>query len=215
MAQNKRASMREGPLAALFRKTEELEQEVAEQREPAPEPVHPRESGVPHPGLAAGAAEPPAAAPPLPTPQDRLRHAFSSEIPENVMERPATPAAPAPPAAPRSSSRRRWWRTARTSTRATTRVRPSGPPHPSSTRSSGVVGVGGAGVNAVNRMVEAEVAGVEFMAVNTDLQSLQQSHRRRDAAHRRAGHARARFGRRRRTSAVRRRWTSTTRSSRC
>ncbi|HEY5197839.1 MAG TPA: cell division protein FtsZ, partial [Solirubrobacteraceae bacterium] len=38
-----------------------------------------------------------------------------------------------------------------------------------------VVGVGGAGVNAVNRMVEAEVAGVEFVAINTDLQSLQQS----------------------------------------
>jgi hypothetical protein len=37
-----------------------------------------------------------------------------------------------------------------------------------------VVGVGGGGVNAVNRMVEAEVAGVEFLAVNTDLQSLQQ-----------------------------------------
>ena len=38
-----------------------------------------------------------------------------------------------------------------------------------------VVGVGGAGVNAVNRMIEAEVAGVEFIAVNTDQQSLQQS----------------------------------------
>ena len=38
-----------------------------------------------------------------------------------------------------------------------------------------VVGVGGAGVNAVNRMVEAEVEGVEFIAINTDLQSLQQS----------------------------------------
>jgi cell division protein FtsZ len=38
-----------------------------------------------------------------------------------------------------------------------------------------VVGVGGAGVNAVNRMVEAEVEGVEFLAVNTDVQSLQQS----------------------------------------
>jgi cell division protein FtsZ len=37
-----------------------------------------------------------------------------------------------------------------------------------------VVGVGGAGVNAVNRMVEAEVEGVEFIAINTDLQSLQQ-----------------------------------------
>ncbi|HEX4283066.1 MAG TPA: cell division protein FtsZ, partial [Solirubrobacteraceae bacterium] len=38
-----------------------------------------------------------------------------------------------------------------------------------------VVGVGGGGVNAVNRMVEAEVEGVEFLAINTDLQSLQQS----------------------------------------
>ena len=36
-----------------------------------------------------------------------------------------------------------------------------------------VVGVGGAGVNAVNRMIEAEVSGVEFIAVNTDAQSLQ------------------------------------------
>ena len=38
-----------------------------------------------------------------------------------------------------------------------------------------VVGVGGAGVNAVNRMVETEISGIEFLAVNTDLQSLQQS----------------------------------------
>src|SRR6185312_5046226 len=38
-----------------------------------------------------------------------------------------------------------------------------------------VVGVGGAGVNAVDRMVAAGVEGVEFIAVNTDLQSLQES----------------------------------------
>src|SRR5213078_1070720 len=38
-----------------------------------------------------------------------------------------------------------------------------------------VVGVGGAGVNAINRMIEAQIPGVEFMAINTDLQSLQQS----------------------------------------
>ena len=35
-----------------------------------------------------------------------------------------------------------------------------------------VIGVGGAGTNAVNRMVEANVKGVEFIAVNTDLQAL-------------------------------------------
>ena len=38
-----------------------------------------------------------------------------------------------------------------------------------------VVGVGGAGVNAVNRMIEAQVEGVEFIAVNTDMQSLEGS----------------------------------------
>jgi len=35
-----------------------------------------------------------------------------------------------------------------------------------------VVGVGGGGTNAVNRMVEAGVQGVEFIAVNTDRQAL-------------------------------------------
>lgn len=35
-----------------------------------------------------------------------------------------------------------------------------------------VVGVGGGGTNAVNRMVEAGVKGVEFIAINTDRQAL-------------------------------------------
>ena len=35
-----------------------------------------------------------------------------------------------------------------------------------------VVGVGGAGVNAVNRMIDAGLQGVEFIAVNTDAQAL-------------------------------------------
>jgi cell division protein FtsZ len=35
-----------------------------------------------------------------------------------------------------------------------------------------VVGVGGGGTNAVNRMVDANVSGVEFIAVNTDAQAL-------------------------------------------
>ena len=38
-----------------------------------------------------------------------------------------------------------------------------------------VVGVGGAGVNAVNRMIEAQVEGVDFIAVNTDMHSLEGS----------------------------------------
>ena len=38
-----------------------------------------------------------------------------------------------------------------------------------------VIGVGGAGNNAVNRMIESGIKGVDFIAVNTDRQALQQS----------------------------------------
>ena len=39
-----------------------------------------------------------------------------------------------------------------------------------------VIGVGGGGGNAVNRMIDAGVDGVEFIVANTDLQALQLSH---------------------------------------
>ena len=42
-----------------------------------------------------------------------------------------------------------------------------------------VMGIGGGGSNAVNRMIRAEMMGVEFIAVNTDAQALLQS----DAPH--------------------------------
>ena len=38
-----------------------------------------------------------------------------------------------------------------------------------------VIGVGGGGSNAVNRMIQAGLTNVEFVAVNTDLQALQSS----------------------------------------
>src|SRR5215510_15565247 len=38
-----------------------------------------------------------------------------------------------------------------------------------------VVGVGGGGSNAVNRMIDAGLNGVDFMVANTDVQALQQS----------------------------------------
>jgi cell division protein FtsZ len=85
----------------------------------------------------------------VPTPQERLRHAFSSDVPENMMSPPPAPPAPAP-------------------------YYPEPEPGLGAPQLR-VVGVGGAGVNAVNRMIEAEVAGVEFIAINTDAQSLQQS----------------------------------------
>jgi cell division protein FtsZ len=150
--------MREGPLAALFSKTSDRTEPEAEEAAPVAEPrsepaAAAEKPHVPHPSLAV----PPVEDPRLPSPQERLRHAFSSDLPENLMDRPA-------PAAPREDVY------ARSDAPSAFGVsRPVG--HPVIR----VVGVGGAGVNAVNRMVEAEVEGVEFVAVNTDLQSLQQS----------------------------------------
>ncbi|HEY5045462.1 MAG TPA: cell division protein FtsZ [Solirubrobacteraceae bacterium] len=194
MANPKRASMREGPLAALFRKTEGEDsdgpqsdgrdpassrdsapssdpassrdsapsrkaasrRDTAPSRDTAPPPTHPRESGLPHPALSASAEVEDSSEARVATPRERLRHAFSSEIPENVLEHPTRPVMDGYHREHQAASGQG----------------SSGPVGQPVIR---VVGVGGAGVNAVNRMVEAEVEGVEFLAVNTDLQSLQQS----------------------------------------
>jgi cell division protein FtsZ len=42
-----------------------------------------------------------------------------------------------------------------------------------------VIGVGGAGCNAINGMIEAQLAGVEFIAINTDEQALETSRAQR------------------------------------
>ena len=47
-----------------------------------------------------------------------------------------------------------------------------------------VVGVGGGGVNAVNRMIDAGLKGVEFIAINTDAQALLMSDADDEARHR-------------------------------
>ena len=39
-----------------------------------------------------------------------------------------------------------------------------------------VIGIGGGGCNAVNRMIEAGIEGVEFISANTDMQALRMSH---------------------------------------
>jgi cell division protein FtsZ len=192
MATGKRASMREGPLADLFRRTTEDNPPPQQEREPepaasvpvpepaappAPEPAPPApEPAAPaptpqatspasesiqrrraHPSLEADARSPmfDEPEPEIPSPQERLRQAFSADIPQNVME----PSGPVSDAYARPDAELDAF--------------------PPTTTVGGpllrVVGVGGAGVNAVNRMVEADIAGVEFLAINTDLQSLQLS----------------------------------------
>jgi cell division protein FtsZ len=189
--------MREGPLAALFRKTEELEKDPNAAQSPASDAVTPagasepaaeasagqapvaesaqaerapvqappserlRDGGVPHPSLHPGLDVEQATR--IPSPQERLRHAFSSEIPESLLDRPA------------ASSRAPETRASETDVHVREEPRPFGAAMPVANPVIRVVGVGGAGTNAVNRMVEAEVEGVEFLAINTDLQSLQQS----------------------------------------
>lgn len=204
MPNAKRASMREGPLAALFRKTAEdtgadagpeaaseaAQAAPAPAAPAAPQPVTPAAQAAPAPAAPAAAApeapaapaaatpEAPAAPTPpehrIPSPQERLRHAFSADIPENFMDRPRrsepepAPAAAPAPVAPAVSEPDVYARSDRG-------AEALGVPRPVGTPVLRVVGVGGGGVNAINRMVEAEIEGVEFLAINTDLQSLQQS----------------------------------------
>ncbi len=160
----KRASMREGPLADLFRSTEAPDdppepparpEPRRERPAPDPEPAPPAqaESEPTAPEPVAPEPEPVAEAPAEPAParrepKDRLRDVFSADRAESE------------PAYGRSEP------SSTPSALATPEV------HDPIIR---VVGVGGGGVNAVNRMVEAGISGVEFMAVNTDLQSLQSS----------------------------------------
>lgn len=47
---------------------------------------------------------------------------------------------------------------------------------PSSAAQIKVIGVGGGGCNAVNRMIEIDVSGIDFLAINTDAQSLSHAH---------------------------------------
>jgi cell division protein FtsZ len=159
--------MREGPLAALFRKTAQDVDDAPEGGERAPAaPASEEATPAADQASAAGEpapstpAEPEVEEPRIPLPHERLRHAFSADIPENMLQRPAAPdpAEREPDVYARAS-------------RAGEAPAPAAKLGPLLR----VVGVGGAGVNAINRMVEAEIEGVEFLAINTDLQSLQLS----------------------------------------
>src|SRR4051794_36437550 len=163
----KRASMREGPLAALFRKTTPESPEGVDAIIPPATPageeslaefVDPREiettgdtesTAELHENRLRALRNPKG---PDERAKARLHKAFRSELPEELT---AKPVGEDPFARSKKSGE----------------VSAAGAGHPIIR----VIGVGGAGVNAVNRMVDAEVSGVEFIAVNTDLQSLQQS----------------------------------------
>ena len=148
MARN-RASMREGPLAELFRATEAAQRGAAE--------------GKAGKGGNGGTA--------------RKRRAAAAG-PEPVAAAPAPPElVPVPDPDPEPESDREAERTARW-----LEPLPENPARLERAREKAsylavirVVGVGGAGLNALDRMMDAGVTQVDFVAVNTDIQQLQGS----------------------------------------
>jgi cell division protein FtsZ len=164
--------MREGPLAELFRATEAA-QKQAEQRgdEPAPledaataapePPAEPDERTVEHvPSWEEADAETPAPSAELPAAPEPEPEPEPAAVPEPEL-RPDD----LPPVShylePLPESPARLHRT--------------GPETGAYLAVIKVVGVGGAGLNAVNRMIDAGISQVEFIAVNTDIQQLRTS----------------------------------------
>jgi cell division protein FtsZ len=179
-----RASMREGPLAELFRATEaaqrqkeqlkvEEPQPEAAQPEPVVPPEEPQEKTVEHvPDFIAEAADTTTAAA---APETEAVPEAKPTRPKR--ERPAAAAAPAPaPAEPRERPYEPPRSFLEPMPEPAPRLEYSVPRDSSSYLAViRVVGVGGAGTNAVNRMIDAGITQVEFVAVNTDTQQLQLS----------------------------------------
>jgi cell division protein FtsZ len=145
----RRASMREGPLAELFRATEAAQRQaegrpVEEEAAAPPKQEEPEERTVEHvPTWEEAARTEPAAPPPAP----------AQATPPPPVARYIEPMPEAPP---------RLYRSPSAETGAYLAV-------------IKVVGVGGAGLNAVNRMIDAGISEVDFVAVNTDIQALHMS----------------------------------------
>jgi cell division protein FtsZ len=148
----KRASMREGPLAELFKATEAAKRQTGREEPAAAKPTpirpveEPSEETVEHvPEFAQKTARKPVAKPAELHPVER-----EPERPVRRFVEPLPEPAPRLHHVPRADS---------AAYLAVIRV----------------VGVGGAGLNAVDRMIDAGISQVEFIAVNTDIQALQMS----------------------------------------
>jgi cell division protein FtsZ len=156
----KRASMREGPLAELFRRTEKAQRQEEQQAE------EPQESTVEHVPTWQDEVDTPAPPTPQPGPGEPGPAEPEPQPPAPEPEPPQPAAVPEPPVA------------------RYVEILPEPAPrlHRAPSAAPGsylakivVVGVGGAGLNAVNRMIDAGLNQVEFIAVNTDLQQLHMS----------------------------------------
>ena len=159
----KRASMREGPLAELFRKTEAAQraQDAAEGKQLE----QPTEADELSPRARAAL-------------EATVEHVHDFEETEEAGDAPAPgpaqrvsqPAAEPPTEAAASRAAARYFQTILEPAPRLHRVPPpKGTAYLAAIR---VVGVGGAGLNALHRMIDAGIAQVDFIAVNTDMQAL-------------------------------------------
>ncbi len=203
MARRKRASMREGPLADLFRSTSDEPSQDPPEFEPRSSDDTGGHQGDPvEPEAAASTPEPEAEvhadseaasrAEALTGPDPESAGRFGRQDPIEARQEQAGsgageegPLSPPDPAADTSGLPDAQDRLKRIFSETPPDPRDDGPRYGRQEPASGpgagvphtpvirVIGVGGGGVNAINRMIEAQIPGVEFMAVNTDLQSLQ------------------------------------------
>jgi cell division protein FtsZ len=171
----RRASMREGPLAELFRATEAAQKQSEQSGETGQQPED-----------AATVAPPPAEAEAPAEPDERTVEHVPSweeadvETPEPAEaeatpEPEAAPFAAEPPPEPRPVELPPASRYLEALPESPARLHRAAADAGSYLAVIKVVGVGGAGLNAVNRMIDAGISQVEFIAVNTDIQSLQTS----------------------------------------
>jgi cell division protein FtsZ len=181
----RRASMREGPLAELFKATEAAQRQAERERaaqETAEAPTVEQAALLP---AEEPDAEAPSAAPEVRSERERSEPAPERapvSAPESAAESVApTPAAPPEPRRepvgepPAPAPVERSYEPAPASRLAEPAPRMHRAPRPESAAYLAVirvVGVGGGGLNAVNRMIEAGISQVEFIAVNTDIQQL-------------------------------------------
>jgi len=155
----KRASMREGPLAELFKATEAAQRQQQQREVEGARAEEPDEATVDHVPTWEDEVDTPA--PPRPDPTEPE----PQPAPEPTPEPPPTVLPEAPAA--------RYFEPM---------LEPAPRLHRVIAGELGsylariqVVGVGGAGLNAVNRMIDAGINQVDFVAVNTDVQQLQLS----------------------------------------
>jgi cell division protein FtsZ len=148
----KRASMREGPLAELFRATEAAQRQ-SEGKEGGPAGEKPPPAEEPHEQTVEH----------VPTWEESVEN-VAAPAEEAPKQKPAPPERELPPVAQYSlpEAAPRIYRAPRSEAASYLAV-------------IRVVGVGGAGLNALHRMMDAGVSQVEFIAVNTDIQQLHMS----------------------------------------